>query len=80
MPPSSTDSPKPLCPHCGSARQRVVKSAGRLRLDVIRRRRECLDCHCRWSTSEIIDPASVVEPWGDCVGVTYNPSVGSETK
>jgi transcriptional repressor NrdR len=40
------------CPYCGRAETRVVDTASHLPADEIRRRRECLECHRRFTTVE----------------------------
>lgn len=44
------------CPRCGSDNDRVLDSRGGKEEPVIRRRRVCLDCDCRFSTIETIIP------------------------
>ncbi len=43
------------CPACGSADSKVVDSRPVEENNSIRRRRECLDCHMRFTTYEIVD-------------------------
>ena len=43
------------CPICSSTKSRVIDSRPVDENNSIRRRRECLSCHLRFSTSEIID-------------------------
>lgn len=40
------------CPYCGRAESRVVDTTSHLAGDEIRRRRECLECHRRYTTVE----------------------------
>jgi transcriptional regulator NrdR family protein len=58
----TSDRPRLLCPHCGHDVSRVVRHEVRCLSERIRRRRECLVCHCRWSTDELIDPESILLP------------------
>ncbi len=44
-----------LCPFCGITSDKVVDSRESKEGDVIRRRRECLDCNRRFTTYERID-------------------------
>jgi transcriptional repressor NrdR len=44
-----------LCPFCGITSDKVVDSRENKEGDVIRRRRECLDCNRRFTTYERID-------------------------
>ena len=43
------------CPICSSTKSRVIDSRPEDENNSIRRRRECLSCHLRFSTYEIID-------------------------
>jgi len=43
------------CPSCGSHESKVIDSRPVEENNSIRRRRECLDCHIRFTTYEIID-------------------------
>jgi len=43
------------CPNCSSTKSRVIDSRPVDENNSIRRRRECLSCHLRFSTYEIID-------------------------
>ncbi len=43
------------CPSCSSTKSRVIDSRPVDENNSIRRRRECLSCHLRFSTYEIID-------------------------
>lgn len=49
---------KPPCPHCGSDLSKVIDS-GMPSTDTTsyQRRRQCLDCHKRWTTYELNGPA-----------------------
>jgi hypothetical protein len=42
------------CPHCRGLMSEVKDVAGRATFDKIRRRRECLECHRRYTTYESI--------------------------
>lgn len=55
-----------LCPFCGVTSDKVVDSRESKEGDVIRRRRECLDCNRRFTTYERIDeiPYMVVKKDG----------------
>ncbi len=55
-----------LCPFCGITSDKVVDSRESKEGDVIRRRRECLDCNRRFTTYERIDeiPYMVVKKDG----------------
>ncbi len=46
--------PKIECPYCSHAESRVVNSRPASRVDGVFRRRECLACHQRYTTSEIL--------------------------
>ena len=43
------------CPFCGTLKEKVVDSREAREGDVVRRRRECLKCHRRFTTYERID-------------------------
>ncbi|MBQ7922141.1 MAG: transcriptional repressor NrdR [Clostridia bacterium] len=43
------------CPSCGSRESKVIDSRPVEENNSIRRRRECLDCHMRFTTYEVID-------------------------
>ena len=43
------------CPYCGFAESKVIDSRPVEENNSIRRRRECLECHTRFTTYEIID-------------------------
>ena len=43
------------CPHCGFSDSKVLDSRPVEENNSIRRRRECLECHTRFTTYEIID-------------------------
>ncbi len=47
------------CPNCGCLDSRVIDSRTTLEKDIIRRRRECLSCHHRFTTVEHIE---VIQP------------------
>lgn len=40
------------CPKCGNLDDRVVNNRHKKSHRVVRRRRECLECHHRWTTYE----------------------------
>lgn len=44
-----------LCPFCGNLDDKVVDSRESIQGNVVRRRRECLKCHRRFTTYERID-------------------------
>jgi len=44
-----------LCPFCGNLEDKVVDSRESVQGNSIRRRRECLKCHRRFTTYEKID-------------------------
>jgi transcriptional repressor NrdR len=44
-----------MCPFCGNRHDRVIDSRESKEADVIRRRRECLKCHRRFTTYERSD-------------------------
>lgn len=44
-----------LCPFCGNREDKVVDSRESIQGNVVRRRRECLKCHRRFTTYERID-------------------------
>lgn len=44
-----------LCPFCGNLEDKVVDSRESIQGNVVRRRRECLKCHRRFTTYERID-------------------------
>lgn len=45
----------PACPHCGHTASKVLESRSSLkRHDYYRRRRQCLDCHQRFTTHEVV--------------------------
>lgn len=44
-----------LCPFCGNLEDKVVDSRESTKGNVVRRRRECLKCHRRFTTYERID-------------------------
>lgn len=46
------------CPHCGSDNHRVIDT--RDRKETIRRRRQCLNCHKRFTTYEHVAPGLLV--------------------
>ena len=51
------------CPHCESLEDKVLESRTMFNGDVIRRRRECLSCKCRFTTYEVVEntPLMVVK-------------------
>jgi transcriptional regulator NrdR family protein len=40
------------CPSCETANSKVIETAGNRDHSLIRRRRECIDCGCRFTTQE----------------------------
>ena len=40
------------CPYCGSRRGHVLDTEALISRSEVRRRRECVDCHRRWTTRE----------------------------
>lgn len=44
-----------FCPLCGSKDLRVLDSRPYVELNQIKRRRQCLSCHHRFSTSEVVE-------------------------
>jgi len=51
----ATDALKMSCPFCGASENGVVRSRGAINEDLIRRTRECADCHKRFPTFEAVD-------------------------
>jgi len=49
--------PKVPCPECGCSISLIVWSRPALSREGVRRRRECVDCHHRFSTLEVLDRA-----------------------
>jgi transcriptional repressor NrdR len=49
-----------ICPHCGSANNRVVNSRDAQSGTAVRRRRECLNCGERFTTFETIEDIPVL--------------------
>jgi hypothetical protein len=47
--------PKVPCPHCSGSSSIVVRTTPVLSREGIRRRRECDDCHQRFTTIELLD-------------------------
>ena len=43
------------CPYCGNIEDKVLESRTMVNGESIRRRRECLSCHSRFTTYEIVD-------------------------
>ena len=43
------------CPHCNSAQSRVIYGQGAVNGDIARRVRECLICHGRFTTKEMLE-------------------------
>ena len=48
------------CPVCGSPKDKVIDSRASKNGEAIRRRRECLECHHRYTTYEYIESALMV--------------------
>ena len=48
------------CPYCGHLDSRVVDSRPADEYDSIRRRRECLSCHMRFTTYEVVETVPLV--------------------
>ena len=48
------------CPNCGYPESKVIDSRPVSDNNSIRRRRECLECHRRFTTSEVIDSVQIV--------------------
>ena len=48
------------CPVCGSPKDKVIDSRSSKNGEAIRRRRECLDCHHRYTTYEYIESSLMV--------------------
>jgi len=48
------------CPYCRSKRDRVVDSRSIRKNQAVRRRRECLRCHKRYTTYEYIEEISIM--------------------
>jgi transcriptional repressor NrdR len=49
-----------LCPLCGHLESKVINSRQTPRGDGIRRRRECLKCAHRFSTSEVVEKTPII--------------------
>ena len=62
-----------LCPKCGCLQDKVIDSRVTKEGDSIRRRRECTDCACRFTTHEIIQKTELVVVKGDGKRVAFNP-------
>ena len=48
------------CPTCGSSKDKVIDSRSSKDGQAIRRRRECLDCHRRFTTYEYVESSLMV--------------------
>lgn len=48
------------CPFCGSIKDQVLDSRPQDQFDTIRRRRECLECHKRFTTYERLEQTSLM--------------------
>src|SRR3989338_7900376 len=48
------------CPYCSSKRDKVVDSRSIRNMQAVRRRRECLRCHKRYTTYEYIEAVSLM--------------------
>jgi transcriptional regulator NrdR family protein len=48
----------PACPHCGHTYSRVLEARSPMKRDDYRRRRECSDCHQRFTTYEAAKKAA----------------------
>lgn len=64
---TSTEAPKLTCPTCGGQESRVLKTRHRVVVEGIRRRRQCADCHGRYTTIEKVvveaDAPTAVPVW-----------------
>lgn len=60
---------KLACPHCGQYRSRVIDS--RPVADLIWRRRQCEDCHAKFSTEE--KTCSTTTSWGSSSAIPPYP-------
>ncbi len=54
------------CPYCGNEESKVIDSRPTEDNERIRRRRECLGCHMRFTTYEIIETVPLVVIKKDC--------------
>ena len=54
------------CPYCGAEESKVIDSRPTEDSERIRRRRECLNCHMRFTTYEVVETVPL------CIGL---PSV-----
>ena len=48
-----------ICPTCGAGETRVLESRVSYAGEAIRRRRECLDCHARFTTFERLEQSAL---------------------
>ena len=48
------------CPYCGHVDSKVVDSRPADEYDCIRRRRECLSCHMRFTTYEVVETVPLI--------------------
>ena len=46
------------CPYCGAEESKVIDSRPTEDSERIRRRRECLSCHMRFTTYEVVETGS----------------------
>ena len=70
------------CPFCGNPESKVVDSRPTDEGDSIRRRRECLECHKRFTTYETIErvPIVVIKKDGSRQAFDRNKLIGSMLK
>ncbi len=50
------------CPYCGAEESKVIDSRPTEDNERIRRRRECLNCHMRFTTYEVVETAASSSP------------------
>ena len=48
------------CPYCGAEESKVIDSRPTEDNERIRRRRECLNCHMRFTTYEVVETVPLV--------------------
>ena len=48
------------CPYCGAEESKVIDSRPTEDSERIRRRRECLSCHMRFTTYEVVETVPLV--------------------
>ncbi len=70
------------CPYCGNLESKVVDSRPAEEGDTIRRRRECVECHKRFTTFETIEivPLIVIKKDGSRQSFDRNKLLGSMLK